>query len=73
MGNYAIYVGSVTNAMRGKHLLEERGVRTYLQRVSHPAEGDGCGYRLLVTGGVERAEHILRQNGIRVIRITEVM
>ena len=73
MANHYIHVGSVTNAMRGKHLLEEQGIRTYLHRASHPADGDGCGYSLLVTDGVKQAEQILRQMGIRVIRITDAM
>ena len=73
MANHYIHVGSVTNAMRGKHLLEEQGFRVYLHRTSHPTEGDGCGYSLLVTDGVKRAEQILRQRGVRVIRVTEAM
>ena len=73
MANYYIHVGSVTNAMRGKHLLEEQGILSYLHRASHPATGDGCGYSLLVTDGVKRAEQILRQRGIRVIRITDAI
>ena len=73
MANHYIHVGSVTNAMRGKRLLEEQGIRTYLHRASHPTAGDGCGYSLLVTDGVERAERLLRQRGVRVIRVTDAM
>lgn len=73
MANHYIHVGSVTNAMRGKRLLEEQGIRTYLHRSSHPTDGDGCGYSLLVTDSVERAERILRQRGVRVIRVTDAM
>ena len=49
MANHYIHVGSITNAMRGKKLLEERGIRAYVHRASNPPEGDGCGYSLLVT------------------------
>ena len=73
MANYYIHVGSVTNAMRGKQLLEEQGIRAYLHRALQPSAGDGCGYSLLVTGDVKRAEQVLRQRGVRVIRITEAM
>lgn len=73
MANFYIHVGSVTNAMRGKRLLEEQGMRTYLHRTSHPAEGDGCGYSLLVTEGVNSAVQILQKRGVRVIRVTEAM
>ena len=73
MANFYIHVGSVTNAMRGKRLLEEQGIRAYLHRTSHPSDGDGCGYSLLVTGDATRAERLLRQQGIRVIRISDAM
>ena len=73
MANYYIHVGSVTNAMRGKQVLAEQGVVSYLHRSSRPADGDGCGYSLLVTDSVQKAELILRQRGVRVIRITEAM
>ena len=73
MANHYIHVGSVTNAMRGKHMLEEQGMRAYLHRTSHPADGDGCGYSLLVTEDVVKAEQILRQKGVRIVRITDAM
>lgn len=73
MANYYIHVGSVTNAMRGKQLLEEQGIRAYLHRALQPSAGDGCGYSLLVTGDVKHAEQVLRQRGVRVIRITDAM
>ena len=73
MANFHIHVSSVTNAMRGKQLLEEQGIRAYLHRSFQPSAGDGCGYSLLVTGDVKRAEQILHQRGVRVIRVTEAM
>ena len=73
MANYYIHVGSITNAMRGRRLLEEQGIRAYLHRSTRPAEDDGCGYHLLVTESVRRAEEILRKSGVRVIRISEAM
>ena len=39
MPNFYIHVGSVTNAMRGKQLLEEQGMRAYLHRTQHPSIG----------------------------------
>ena len=73
MANYYIHVGSITNAMRGKHLLEEQGIRVYLHRSTRPAENDGCGYHLLVMEESRRAEQILRKAGVRIIRISEAM
>lgn len=73
MGNRYIHVGSITNAMRGKQLLEEQGIHAYLHRASHPMDGDGCGYSLLVTGAVEQAVSILHKRGVRVIRVSDAM
>lgn len=73
MANFYIHVGSITNAMRGKHLLEEQGMRAYLHRTSHPSDGDGCGYSLLITDGVDFAVQTLQKRGVRVIRVTEAM
>ena len=73
MANQYIHVGSITNAMRGRRLLEGQGIRAYLHRSSHPAEGDGCGYSLLVTADARRAEQILRSGGVRVVRVSDAM
>ncbi len=73
MANHYIHVGSITNAMRGKKLLEARGIRAYVHRASNPPEGDGCGYSLLVTDKISQAEAVLRKNGVRVVRISDAL
>lgn len=73
MANYYIHVGSITNAMRGRRILEAQGIRAYLHRSTHPTENDGCGYRLLVTVEPQRAAKMLRDSGVRVIRISETI
>lgn len=73
MANYHIHVGSITNAMRGKRLLEQQGIRAFVHRSSDPAAGDGCGYSLLVTERAGQAERLLRSSGVRVIRVSEAL
>ncbi len=73
MGNQYIHVGSITNAMRGKNLLEKKGIRSYINRTAHPPKGDGCGYSLLVTERTEEAVRILRNGGVRVVRISDAL
>ncbi len=73
MANHYIHVGSITNAMRGKKLLEAHGIRAYVHRASNPPEGDGCGYSLLVTDKVSQAEATLRKNGVRVVRVSDAL
>ncbi len=73
MANHYIHVGSVTNAMRGKQLLEKKGVRSFLHRSTARGEGEGCGYSLLISGDAQQAVKILQNGGVRVIRVTEAM
>ncbi len=73
MANYKIHVGSITNAMRGKSLLEKNGIQAYVHRASNPPDGDGCGYSLLVIGNLSQAQQVLKCNGVRVVRISETI
>lgn len=57
-------VRSVTNAMRGKSLLEKRGFKVYVQRSFKTDENNGCGYRLLVNGNGDQAQKILESAGL---------
>ena len=73
MANHYIHVGSITNAMRGKRLLESEGMQAYLKRSTNGTSGDGCGYSLLITGDEERAGRILAKGKVKVIRISDAM
>ena len=63
-----VYISSVTNAMRGKALLERQGYTVHMQRSSQAKETDGCGYRLLVRGEEKAITAALTKAGIRVLR-----
>ncbi len=71
MANVYIHVGSITNAMRGKRLLEAKGMRAFVHRASNPPEGDGCGYSLLVTEKADAAQRLLKNGGVRIVRVSE--
>lgn len=58
-------VGSVTNAMRGKSVLERHGIDSYIQRAFDAKDNNGCGYRLLIKTESDRARALLLQAGIR--------
>lgn len=73
MANHYIHVGSITNAMRGRRVLEAQGIRAYLQRTTHPSENDGCGYRLLITTDPQQAVSLLKNSGVRVTRVSETI
>ena len=59
-------VSSVTNAMRGKSLLERHGISVHIQRAVDAGDNNGCGYRLLVRNDADRARAILKKVGIAV-------
>lgn len=71
--NHYIHVGSITNAMRGRQILEAQGIRAYMHRSTHSTDNDGCGYRLLVTDDPQRAVKLLRDSGVRVIRVSDAL
>ena len=64
-----VAVGSVTNAMRGKEILQKNGITAYVGRVA-PDQTTGCGYMLMVAGDITRAEQLLTAAGIRVRRLS---
>ncbi len=63
-----VYISSVTNAMRGKALLERQGFTVHMQRSARAKETDGCGYSLLVRGETQPITALLSKAGIRVLR-----
>ena len=73
MANQYLHIGSITNAMRGKKILEGHGIRAYVHRSSNPIEGDGCGYSLLVVDSGERATRLLKDAGVRIIRVSDAL
>lgn len=64
----SFYVSSVTNAMRGRKLLEQQGFTVYMKRSSRQKENDGCGYVLQVRGNTALAKQQLTGAGIRILR-----
>ncbi len=60
-----VYVSSVTNAMRGKTVLENRGYTVYLQRSYNAKDNNGCGYALKVKAPANTVKAVLSSAGIR--------
>ena len=63
-------VGTVSNAMRGKQLLEKRGVRAYIRKMNVD-RAHGCGYGLLVMRTDVPVVSILKACGVTVLDIRE--
>lgn len=62
----AIPVSSITNAMRGKTVLESHGLDVRMRRSFNTSANNGCGYELLVKGDGRRSRELLKNAGIRV-------
>ncbi len=70
MKRYVIATGTVTYALKGRDLLRKHGFTVKIERIT----GDktlGCGYVLVLTGDVSNAEKILKDNGVKILKITE--
>jgi len=59
-------VGSVTNAMRGKALLEKNEVSATVGRAIDGDGNTGCGYTLTVYTDHDKAAKLLQMAGIRI-------
>ena len=54
-------VSSITNAMRGKNLLEQNGIHATVSRAMEEDGSNGCGYSLRVPDSqADRAEQLIR-------------
>ncbi len=60
-------VGSLSNAMQGKRLLEKHGVRAYIRRLEADAQ-NGCGYALLVLHDSPDVMRMLKASSIPVLK-----
>jgi hypothetical protein len=70
MKMYSLAVGSVTNAMRGRDILDKNGIKASVTRYS----GDnrlGCGYVLVVKTEPERCKKLLNSVGIKVLDVSK--
>lgn len=59
-------VGSVTNAMRAKRILEKHGIRAYIRRSTDQNGNTGCGYAILVPQSGQDIASLLIKNGVSV-------
>ena len=67
MTNELILLPSVTYAMKAKSILDKYNIRSYIQRTPKTVKIRSCGYCLFVPNDADRAEKLLRENGVRVL------
>ncbi|WP_242846263.1 MULTISPECIES: putative Se/S carrier-like protein [Eubacteriales] len=66
MGKPMILVSSITYAMKGRDILFQHGIKSYVERMPHNTGSVGCGYSIYVPNRTDEAEQILIQSGIHV-------
>ena len=64
--NTVLVLSSVTYAMKSRDLLFKYGIKAYVERLPRTKE-NGCGYGVYVPRGIDEAERILKENGVRVL------
>ena len=67
MGKPIIMVSSITYAMKGRDLLNNRGFTAYLQRTPKMTGVSGCGYSIHVPHHIDEAVELLQQAGIKIL------
>lgn len=58
MGSMCFYVSSVTNAIRGKELLDKNGIRAHISRLADENIKNGCGYCIFVSPLIMRERRV---------------
>lgn len=73
MNKYVIRLTSVTYAIRAQKLLEQRGFRVYLKKLTSGFSAHGCGYGIVITGDINLANQIISAAGITILEVTEAV
>lgn len=68
MNTHIIFTGTVTYASKAKELLQRKGFKANIKRITG-SKNTGCGYAVVVTGDINEAERILRENHIKILSI----
>ena len=62
-------LSSITYAMKGRDLLNSKGIKSEIKRAPKNKVLSGCGYGLLVHERVDEAAEILEESQIKVLEI----
>ena len=72
MKGYLITTGTVTYALKGKEILIKKGYKASVEKVSTRENNLGCGYSIKVFGDIKPIEQILRNSGVKILKISEI-
>ena len=69
MARDIIVLTSITYAYKAQKLLEQAWIKREVIRTPEGLSDKRCSYSLAIRGDTVRAEELLRQNGIRILKI----
>ena len=72
MKGYLITTGTVTYALKGRDILRKKGFKASVDKTSTNENNLGCGYSIKIYGDINNAERILRSNGVKILKISEI-
>lgn len=69
MTRHVIVIGSVTKTLKAREILRKNQIKAFVEKTVDNDKKSGCGYALVVDGALEKTETLLKNNGIRILRI----
>lgn len=72
MKGHLITTGTVTYALKGRDILRKKGFKANVERITSGENSLGCGYSIAVWGDINTAEQLLRNSGIKILKISEM-
>lgn len=71
MHKAVIRLTSVTYAIRAQKLLEKRGIRSIIKKITTSLNVNGCGYGLeLASADLNAAQSVIASAGIKIVEIS---
>ncbi len=72
MKGYLITTGTVTYALKGRDILRKKGFKANVEKISSRENNLGCGYSIKAYGDIKNIEPILRNSGVKILKISEI-
>ena len=70
MKRYIIFTGTVTYALKGRDILRKNGFKVKVERITGE-KTLGCGYAIILDGGIQAAKKLLEEKGVKILDIAE--
>ena len=72
MKGHLITTGTVTYALKRRDILRKKDFQASVERITSGENSLGCGYSIAVWGDIKSAEQLLRNSGVKILKISEM-